>query len=188
MAHEDSDTAKPAECLGELAARCAVKVVRGLVDREHVGALPQGACDLQLFPLAVRELVKPPGHVVFNAEHLAQTARFAVVRAGELVEVLGRRVRLLSAVNGEQAVRDLAGIRRKHSAGDLRKRGLATAVIAQKAGPAGREGDGDGIENGVGNGRVGVRDASQRKLRRASLLMARRHGDCRGRTMMRVIP
>ena len=148
MADEDADALEALDEPCDARAGVAVDVVRGLVEHEHVRPLPERARDLQLLALAERELVVAPGHVVLDAERCAEGARVPSEVRSEVEQARGRVVRLLRAVRAREVRRHAARVRHDEAAGDLRERGLPAAVVAQKAGPALREGDAHAVEDG----------------------------------------
>ena len=166
VAYENSDAAEALEHLTQLLASVRVKVVGRLVRHEHVGATPEGNRHLQLLALTEGELAKAPGHVVLYAEGLAEPPGLAVVVQREVGEPLGRLVGVLGHVGADEVMRDGSGVGLDEAARDLGQRGLAAAVVAQKRGPSGGEGDGDIVENGLAGRRVGVAHAGEHKLHR----------------------
>lgn len=166
VAHENPDAAEAREGARKLLARVGVEVVGGLVGNEHVRAAPEGHSHLQLLALAKGELVKAPGHVVLYPEGLAELPGSSSVVERKVHEPLRRLVGVLRHIGADKPARDRARVRRDESARDLGQRGLAAAVVAQKRGPSGGEGDGDVVENGLAGRRVGVAHAGEHKLHR----------------------
>ena len=136
VAHEDADSGKRREQLGELRARLEIEAVGGLVDGQHVGALPQRAGDLQLLALTEAQLVPAPGHVVGEIQPPAELARLAAEVEREVRQGIWLLVGLLRAVGAEEA----SSFRwnrvklQDEAAGDFGVGGFAAAVVAQKAG------------------------------------------------------
>ncbi len=166
VAHEDSDAVEARERRAQLLASVRIEVVGRLVCHEHVGTTPEGYRHLQLLSLAEGELAKAPGHVVPYAEGLAEPPGLAAVVQREVREPLGRLVGVLGHVGADEVMRDGSGVGLDEAARDLGERGLAAAVVAQKRGPSGGEGDGDIVENGLAGRRVGVAHAGEHKLHR----------------------
>ena len=133
-------------------------MVRGLVERQYVGALPKrhGYLDLLAFPKA--EFVEPPGHIVSNAQILAQRDCAAREIACEVVQQVGRGNGVLRAVRCRALGKDAADVGLGQAACDAHKRALPAAVIADDAAPAFGKRSRDMLDGGCGRPGVGVAD------------------------------
>ena len=161
VAHEDPDAAVARKRAGELRAGLAIDVVRRLVEHEGVRSLPERNADLELLLFAAGQLMKAPGHVVFDAHDAPDLACLAPEIRREVEERFGLDVGLLGAEGGIRNAGNRARIGFDDAAGDFREGRFAAAVIAEQTGPALREGDGDAVQHGFGGSGIGVRDAGK---------------------------
>ena len=149
MTHEDADASEAGQQSCQLGTGLAIEVIGRLIHCEHIGSLPERAGDLQFLALTEAELVPAPGHVIGETQAFAEAAGLAAKVEREVRERMRCLISFLRTIDGEKPVRYGAGVGHDQAAGEAGERGLATAVVAQKPGPALREGDGHVIQNGV---------------------------------------
>ena len=149
-------------------------MVGRLVEHERVGSLPKRNGDLQLFALAMRELVEAPGHLVVQMKDLSQPPRFASIVEGKVCERVGWGVRFLGAEHAEEASRHAARVRLERANRNACERGLAATVVAQKAAPALWEGDIYVVQDGFRGARIGVAHVRKGNLHWHVFLVGRR--------------
>ena len=117
------------------AFRVCVKMVRGLVEGQHVGLVPEGDRDLHALAFAVAERFPAARPVRRNAKLPTHVHRDGIPRVHEVVPLVRRRVGALHGVLRGADLADGAVGRRERARRELEDRGLARPVRADDAGP-----------------------------------------------------
>lgn len=123
-----------------------IKVVRRLIEHEHIGTLPERASDLNTLFLATRKALIVPQPRIFDAERIADLQRLASPIGCKIAKLSWYDRGVLWAICSEQRRCDRPLIGHDQPGCNASERALTTAVVADDARSALRKGYANAIE------------------------------------------
>ena len=131
-------------------------MVRGFVDREKRGALPERDSDLHPLSLAVTERRPAFDPIVFDAESTTDLPSFGIGTLEEVTPAVRWIVGSLLAIDRSPAEPNRTGRRQEQTGREPEHGRLASTIWADHAGPAGMYAEAEAVDRDPWGRRIGV--------------------------------
>ena len=158
MRDQKADSLERLQALQYTFAGLRIKVVRRLIEHEHIGTLPERASDLSTLLLAARKALIVPQPRIFDAERIADLQRLASPIGCKIAKLSGYDRGVLWAICSEQHRGDRPLIGHDQPGCNASERALTAAVVADDTRPTLRKRHAHAIERRRRSTFVGVGD------------------------------